>query len=145
MARLILGTFLLVGCALLAASQETAAPVEVPAEAMQALLIRRVAPVYPPLARQARIQGTVVMKVIVNKAGEVRAAEPISGHPMLAPSAIEAVKQWRYTPYLKDGEPVEVTTAITSVSTFVPVTCSTWRETPRPSVSRKPSSLLTPI
>ena len=112
MARWILGTFLLVGCALLVGSQETPAPVEVPAETMPALLIRRVAPVYPPLARQARIQGTVVLKVIVNKDGEVRAAEPISGHPMLAPSAIEAVKQWRYRPVMKDGEPVEVTTTI---------------------------------
>lgn len=112
MARLILGTLLLAGCALLVASQETAAPVEVPAEALQKLLINRVAPVYPPLARQARIQGTVVLKVIVNKAGEVRAAEPISGHPTLAPSAIAAVKQWRYTPYVEDGEPVEVTTTI---------------------------------
>lgn len=112
MARLILGTLLLAGCALLVASQEAPAPVEVPAEAMQKLLINRVAPVYPPLARQARIQGTVFLKVIVNQAGEVRAAEPISGHPMLAPSAIAAVKQWRYTPYTQDGEPVEVTTTI---------------------------------
>ena len=111
MARWILGTFLLVGYVLVA-SQETAAPVEVPAEALQKLLINRVAPFYPPLARQARIQGAVFLKVIVNKAGEVRAAEPISGHPMLAPSAIAAVKQWRHTPYMEDGEPVEVTTTI---------------------------------
>ena len=112
MARLIFGTFLVVGWALLVASQETAAPVEVPPTELQSFLIMRVAPVYPPLARQARIQGTVVLKVIVNKAGEVRAAEPISGHPMLAPSAIAAVKQWRYIPYMKEGEPVEVTTTI---------------------------------
>ena len=112
MARLILGSFLLVGCALLVAAQESAAPVEVPAEAMQKLLINRVAPVYPPLARQARIQGTVYLKVIVNKAGEVRETDLVSGHPMLAPSAIEAVKKWRYTPYLQDGEPVEVMATI---------------------------------
>ena len=112
MARLMLGTLLLVGSSLLVASQETPAPIEVPAKSMQSLLIRRVAPVYPPLARAARVQGTVVLKVIVNKAGEVRVAEPISGHPMLAPAAIEAVKQWRYMPYMQDGEPVEVTTTI---------------------------------
>ena len=112
MARWIWGTFLLVGCALLVAAQETSAPVDVPAESMQKLLIRRVAPIYPPLARQARIEGTVVLNVIVSKAGEVRATEVISGHPMLVPSALEAVKQWRYTPYLQDGEPVEVATPV---------------------------------
>ena len=112
MARWIWGTFLLVGCALLVAAQETPAPVEVPPGSLQKLLIYRIAPLYPPLARQARIQGTVFLKVVVNKAGEVRDAEPISGHPMLAPSPVEAVKQWRYTPYLQDGEPVEVTATI---------------------------------
>ena len=112
MARLLLGTFLLVCSTLLAASQDTPAPVEVPAESLQKLLINRVAPVYPPLARQARIQGTVFLKVIVSKAGEIRDLEVISGHPMLVPSATEAVRKWRYTPYVKDGEPIEVTTTI---------------------------------
>jgi TonB family protein len=112
MVRSLWGTFLLVGCALLAASQETPAPVEVPAESLQKLLINRIAPVYPPLARAARIQGTVILKVIVNKVGEIRDLEVVSGHPMLVPSATEAVRKWRYTPYVKDGEPVEVTTTI---------------------------------
>lgn len=112
MPRWIWGTFLLLSCALLVVAQEAPAPVDVPAESLRKSLIHRVEPVYPPLARQARIQGTVVLKVTVNKAGEVRATEVISGHPMLVPSALEAVKQWRYTPYMQDGEPVEVTTTI---------------------------------
>lgn len=112
MARTLWGTLFLVGCALLAASQEAVTPVEVPAAEFQNFLIKRVAPVYPPLARQARIQGTVFLKVIVTKAGEVRSVEVVSGHPMLVPSAVEAVKQWRYTPYQKNGEPVEVTTTV---------------------------------
>jgi TonB family protein len=112
MARLLLGTFLLVCSTLLAASQDTPAPVEVPAASLQKLLINRVAPVYPPLARQARIQGTVFLKVIVNKSGEIRDLEVISGHPLLVPSATEALRKWRYTPYEHDGEPIEVTTTI---------------------------------
>lgn len=112
MARWIWGTFLLLSCALLVVAQEAPAPVDVPAESMQKSLIHRVEPIYPPLARQARIEGTVVLKVIVSKAGEVRATEVISGHPMLVPSAVEAVKQWRYTPYTKDGETVEVATPV---------------------------------
>ena len=112
MARLLWGLLFLIGCALLAASQEAATPVEVPPAELQNFLIKRVGPVYPPLARQARIQGTVFLKVVVSKAGEVRSVEVISGHPMLVPSAVEAAKQWRYTPYEKNGEPVEVTTTI---------------------------------
>jgi len=70
------------------------------------------APVYPPLARQARIQGTVVLSIVISKEGEVRDPKLVSGHPMLAPAAIEAVKQWRYKPYISDDKPVEVETIV---------------------------------
>lgn len=104
---------LTVCCAWLALGQETApAPTELSEGSVQALLIRRVAPVYPPLARQARIQGTVMLKIVINKDGDVRDVQLISGHPMLAPAAIEAVKQWKYQPYTKDGEVVEVSTVV---------------------------------
>src|SRR5579864_7349323 len=76
------------------------------------LLQSKVAPIYPPLARQARIQGTVVLKVIINRDGEVQDISLFSGHPMLAPAAIEAVKQWKYRPYLLNGEPVAVETQV---------------------------------
>jgi protein TonB len=76
------------------------------------LLIRKVNPNYPPLARQARIQGTVVLQAEISKSGDIQNLRLISGHPMLAPSAIEAVKQWKYKPYLLNGEPVEVETTV---------------------------------
>src|SRR6201997_226506 len=72
------------------------------------LLIRKVNPTYPPLARQARIQGVVILQAQISKEGNIENLQLISGHPMLAPAAIEAVKQWKYKPYLLNGEPVEV-------------------------------------
>lgn len=76
------------------------------------LLIRKVNPTYPPLARQARIQGTVVLHAVISKDGSIEGLTLISGHPMLAPAAIDAVKQWKYKPYLLNGEPVEVDTEV---------------------------------
>lgn len=76
------------------------------------LLIRKVQPNYPPLARQARIQGQVVLQAEISREGTIQNLQLISGHPMLAPSAIEAVKQWRYKPYLLNGEPVAVETQV---------------------------------
>jgi len=76
------------------------------------LLIRKVQPNYPPLARQARIQGQVVLQAEISKEGTIQNLQLISGHPMLAPAAIEAVKQWRYKPYLLNGEPVAVETQV---------------------------------
>ena len=76
------------------------------------LLIRRVNPTYPPLARQARIQGVVILQARISKDGSIENLQLISGHPMLAPAAIEAVKQWKYKPYLLNGEPVEVDTQV---------------------------------
>jgi protein TonB len=76
------------------------------------LLVRKVQPTYPPLARQARIQGTVVLQAQISKSGDIENLTLVSGHPMLAPAAIEAVKQWKYKPYLLNGEPVEVETTV---------------------------------
>jgi protein TonB len=76
------------------------------------LLIRRVNPAYPPLARQARIQGQVLLRAQISKEGAIENLQLISGHPMLVQSALDAVKQWKYKPYLLNGEPVEVDTEI---------------------------------
>ncbi|MGO9084364.1 MAG: energy transducer TonB [Candidatus Sulfotelmatobacter sp.] len=103
----------LITCASLAASQETAPDrIRVSDDVMRGVLVRKVAPVYPPLARQAHLQGTVVLKVLINKSGDVSDIQLVSGHPMLAPAAMEAVKQWKYQPYLLNGDPVEVETNV---------------------------------
>jgi TonB family protein len=84
----------------------------IPSGTAGSLLIKRVPPDYPPLARQARIQGIVVLKVILNTSGDVESLQLVSGHPMLAPAAITAVKQWKYQPFLVDGQPVKVETTV---------------------------------
>jgi periplasmic protein TonB len=78
----------------------------------QGLLVKKVQPTYPPLARQARIQGQVILQAEISKDGSIENLRLISGHPMLAPAAIDAVKQWRYKPYMLNGEPVAVETTV---------------------------------
>ena len=78
----------------------------------RANLIRQVRPVYPPLARQARIQGTVKLTAIIAKDGSIQKLEVMRGHPLLIPAALSAVKQWRYKPTLLNGQPVEVVTQV---------------------------------
>jgi protein TonB len=79
----------------------------------EGLLMKKVQPQYPALARQARIQGAVVLQASIGKDGNVQNLRAVSGHPMLTPAAIEAVKQWKYRPYFLNGEAVEVDTTIT--------------------------------
>jgi protein TonB len=86
--------------------------VRVSAGVTSGLLIRKVNPTYPPLARQARISGTVILRAVISKDGSIENLSLVSGHPMLAPAAIDAVKQWKYKPYLLNGEPVEVDTEV---------------------------------
>ena len=80
---------------------------------LEGSLIRRVQPVYPSLARSARIQGSVVLFAVISKAGAIDNLRVLSGHSMLVPAAIEAVRQWRYRPYILNNEPIEVETQIT--------------------------------
>jgi protein TonB len=82
------------------------------------LLIHREEPTYPPLARSARVQGDVVLSAIIDGNGQIQNLTLVSGHPMLVPAAIAAVKQWRYKPYLLNGQPVEVETTITVIFTL---------------------------
>ncbi len=79
------------------------------------LLVHRVEPTYPALARAARVQGDVVLTAVISVNGEIENLQLVSGHPMLVPAAISAVKQWRYKPYLLNGQPVEVETTITVI------------------------------
>ena len=80
---------------------------------LQGSLVRRVDPVYPPLARSARIQGQVVLAAVISKAGTIQHLQVLSGHPMLVNAALDAVSQWRYRPYVLNGEVIEVETQIT--------------------------------
>ena len=80
---------------------------------LEGSLIRRVQPIYPPLARIARIQGPVVVAATISKEGAMEHVQAITGHPMLVPAAVDAVSQWRYKPYILNGEAIEVETRIT--------------------------------
>ncbi len=78
----------------------------------QGLLLHEVKPQYPSQARQAHVQGTVVLQVVIGKDGAVQSLHVVSGHPMLNQAALDAVRRWRYKPYRLDGEPVEADTQI---------------------------------
>jgi protein TonB len=80
---------------------------------LEGSLIRRVQPIYPPLARTARIQGAVVLFAVISKTGAIEDLRLVSGHPMLSKAAIDAVSQWLYRPYILNSEPIEVETQIT--------------------------------
>src|SRR6202521_496506 len=77
-----------------------------------ARIINRIQPVYPPLARQTRISGTVRLHAIIGKDGTIQQLEVLSGHPLLQQAALDAVRQWRYQPTLLNGDAVEVDTTI---------------------------------
>jgi protein TonB len=82
-------------------------------EILEGMLIRKVEPKYPPLAITARIQGSVVLAAMISKSGEIENLRLVSGQPMLVRSAIDAVSQWRYRPFILNGDVIEVETQIT--------------------------------
>jgi periplasmic protein TonB len=87
--------------------------IRIPARMAEANLVYDVAPKYPPEAGRTRIEGTVLLLAVIGKDGTVQDVRVEKGLPVLAQAAIEAVKQWRYRPYLLNGEPVEVDSQIT--------------------------------
>jgi protein TonB len=87
-------------------------PLRVGGNVQAARIVNRVQPVYPPLARQTRISGTVRLHAIIGKNGTIESLEVMSGHPLLQQAALDAVRQWRYQPTLLNGEPVDVDTTI---------------------------------
>ncbi|HWZ96887.1 MAG TPA: energy transducer TonB [Candidatus Dormibacteraeota bacterium] len=84
----------------------------------QAMLIHRVDPSYPPLARQLRLSGQVHLHAVIAMDGSVESLQVMDGHPLLVKSALDAVGQWRYQPTKLNGQPVEVETIITVVYTL---------------------------
>jgi protein TonB len=76
------------------------------------MLQSKIEPVYPIIARKARVQGTVTLRAIISTQGTIESLQVVDGHPMLVAAALDAVKQWRYKPYTLSGQPVEVETTV---------------------------------
>jgi protein TonB len=83
-----------------------------PSRMMERNLILRVQPDYPTIARQARVQGQVVLRAMISREGTIENLQVLSGHSMLVRAAVNAVQQWRYRPYVLNGEPIEVETEV---------------------------------
>jgi len=98
--------------------KEAAKPAAVPqrirvgGQVQQAMLVNQTRPIYPQLAKAARIQGVVRLSAVIGVDGAIVNLQVLSGPPMLIPAALDAVKQWRYRPTLLNGEPTEVATQI---------------------------------
>jgi protein TonB len=82
------------------------------------MLIERTPPSYPPIAEAARVQGTVVLRATISKEGTIKNLEVVSGPAMLQQASLDAVRAWRYRPYLLNNEPVEVETTINVIFTL---------------------------
>jgi protein TonB len=104
----------------LAESHQRAGPIRVGGDVQMAKLLRKVIPVYPPLARSARIAGVVHLLGTIAKDGSIQNLQLVSGHPLLARAAIEAVQQWVYKPTSLNGNPVEVIAPIEVDFTLAP-------------------------
>lgn len=96
------------GTSLQAAAQTTSIRME---DAEQQL-IKKVPPVYPPLAKAARLQGTVKIEALISTRGSITSLKVLEGHPLLVGAALDAVKQWEYKPFVVDGQAVEVRTVV---------------------------------
>ena len=87
-------------------------PLRVASTIQEGLLIHKVTPVYPPIPRASRMEGTVVLQATISRSGTIENLRVISGPAMFRNAAIDAVQQWQYRPYLLNGEPVEVETTV---------------------------------
>jgi TonB family protein len=105
---------------LLALSHSPPMRIKMSGNVQVARLVNKVQPVYPPRAKQDHTEGTVTLSVVIGTDGTVGEISPISGPPDLVPSAIDAVKQWRYQPTLLNGSPVEVATRIDILFSLAP-------------------------
>jgi protein TonB len=82
------------------------------------MLLSKTPPVYPPIAKAARVSGTVVLQAKISKTGAIEDLHVVSGPAMLQQAAIDAVKTWRYRPYLLNNDPVEVETTVNVIFTL---------------------------
>ena len=107
---------LLAGTVVLAAQRQ---PIKVGGNIAESKLIHRVEPIYPELAKKARVSGNVILQITTNEEGFVTDARVTSGHPLLNDSAIAAVKQWRYSPTLLNGQPVPIVGSGEKLHSFI--------------------------
>jgi protein TonB len=96
-----------------AASKPSSDLLEVPEDYADDQVVHRVHPSYPKQARARKLHGAVVLQAIINKQGKVDSLQLVSGDPLLAQAAADAVKQWRYKPYWHNGEASDFQTRIT--------------------------------
>jgi len=92
---------------------DTTKPIQVSPGVVKGMLVHQVVPVYPDKAKHFGIQGSVVLRAVIGKDGQVADLKPVSGPAELIPAAVGAVQQWRYRPYMFNGQPVAVQTTIT--------------------------------
>jgi protein TonB len=93
-------------------------PVRLPSTLVAGMLIQKTLPVYPPIARASRAEGTVVLQATISASGAIENLRVINGPPMLQQAALDAVSSWRYRPYLLNGQPVEVETTVNVIFTL---------------------------
>ncbi len=95
--------------------EQVRGPVRVSGLVVEGMLIEKTMPVYPAIARASGTQGTVVLQATISRNGTIENLRVVSGPAMLQQAALDAVKRWRYRPYLLSGEPVEVETTVNVV------------------------------
>jgi periplasmic protein TonB len=95
--------------------EEPRGPIAISKGVAEGMVIQRIVPRYPPIALAIHTQGTVVLQAVISKTGTIENLRVISGSPLLQQAAIDAVSQWRYRPYLLNGQPVDVETTINVV------------------------------
>lgn len=93
-------------------------PIHISSTIAESVAIYKTIPVYPPIARAAHVEGTVRLEATISKTGSIENLRVTSGNPMLQQAALNAVSCWRYKPYLLDGQPVEVETAVDVIFTL---------------------------
>jgi protein TonB len=90
-------------------------PIRPGGNVQESKLILKVAPIYPELARRARVEGLVILEAMIDEEGNVADLKVLQGHPLLNEAAIQAVKQWKYSPTVLNGEPVPVLATVTVI------------------------------
>jgi protein TonB len=101
------------GPAIVVAKPKPTGPARISGGVIAGNILVKTQPIYPPIAKAAHVGGTVVLHAIIAKNGTIQSLSAVSGPDMLKGAALDAVRQWRYKPYLLNGEPTEVDTTIT--------------------------------